>query len=87
MEISNWTNEQIKRWLDDIRETLRQNPQNLKYTDDEINEMILDGMFEGFTNGELRRTDLARIANILGYEVSEEFMNDPHPDPIDEKNK
>ena len=88
IELKNWTDEQVLNWINETRKQLiAQNPQLLKGTQDQITEMVLDGMFEGFVRGVLRRVDLKRIAELMGYEVSEEFMNDPHPDPYDELNK
>ena len=81
MEFKN--DEMFKKWLTEFKEGVREQfkPKN----EEQLNEMVLDAMFYGFQQGELRRTDLAKAAKILGYEVSEEFMNDPHPDPIDVK--
>ena len=87
VKIENWTDEQVLKWVNGIKEQVRKNPQCSNATEEELNEMVLDGMFEGFQQGELSRKNLARIAKLLGYEVSEEFMNDPHPDPIDMKSK
>jgi hypothetical protein len=84
-KINKWTNEQVLEWVNGIKNEIRKNPQCSKATEEELNEMVLDGMFEGFQKGELSRKNLARIAKLLGYELSEEFMNDPHPDPIDMK--
>ena len=83
MELKNWTDEQIMDWVNGIKQSLlAQGGDYLK-----MSPQQLDGVFCGFENGELRRTDLARIATLMGFEVDEDFMNDPHLDPIDEKNK
>ena len=81
MEFKN--DEMFEKWLKGFKEEVRQ--QFKPKSEEELNEMVLDSMFYGFQQGELRRADLAKAAKILGYEVSEEFINDPHPDPIDEK--
>ena len=86
-KINNWTDEQVLSWIKGIKNDLRNNPQCKGATEEELNEMVLDGMFEGFKQGEIRRKTLARIANLLGYELSKKFLNDPHPDPFDEKKK
>lgn len=76
------TKNKMKAWIKSIKEDLKSRKEYKKYSEDEINEMVMDGLFEGFTQGELYRTDLAIAAEILGFEVDEEFMNDPRPDPI-----
>ena len=84
MELKNWTDEQVMDWINKIKQSLlSQGGHYLKMSPQEIDEAILDSMFYGFQNGELRRTDLARIVNLMGYEMNEEFMNDPNPDPTD----
>lgn len=88
MELKNWTDEQIMDWVNGIKQSLlAQGGDYLKMSPQQLDEAVLDGVFCGFENGELRRTDLARIATLMGFEVDEDFMNDPHLDPIDEKNK
>ena len=88
MELKNWTDKQIMDWINGIKQSLlAQGGDYLKMSPQQLDEAVLDGMFYGFESGELRRTDLARIATLMGFEVDEDFMNGPHPDPIDKKNK
>ena len=81
------TKSQIEKWILHLKKDMMNNPQYRGYSEQEIDEMIMDGMFYGFQQGELSRQDLAYIAEILGLQISEEFMNDPHPDPISLKKK
>lgn len=76
----------MESWIEEIREDLKTRKEYKKCSEEELNEMVMDGLFEGFKQGELYRTDLAIAAEILGFELSKEFMNDPHPDPIVLKN-
>lgn len=76
------TKAQLEKWVNSIKQDLRRNPKYEKCTEDEINEMVMDAMFYGFKQGQMYRQELAIIAEILGFELSKEFMNDPHPDPI-----
>ena len=77
--------EAMIKWIGAIKEELARMDEAKGASEEELNQMVLDGLFEGFVQGELHRSDLALAADILGYEVDEEFMNDPHPDPIDVK--
>lgn len=86
-DITKMTDEQIKAWVLALKETLRTKKEFRKASEDDLNSAVMDGMFQGFLEGELRRIDLAKIATILGFEVNEEFMNDPHPDPYYTKHK
>ena len=83
------TREQMTSWIDFIKGKLRKMKEFKNASEEELNCAVLDGLYEGFVQGELHRSDLKLAADILGHEVSEDFMNDPHPDPIDlkEKNK
>ena len=81
------TEQQMKIWIESFKQELKKMPELKDATEDELNKTVLDGLFEGFLRGELHRSDLALAASILGFEVSEDFMNDPTPDPIDLKNK
>ena len=79
------TKEQMTAWIESIRADLKSKEEYRGLDEDSINEMIMDGMYEGFLQGELHRYELKEIADYLGFEMDDEFMNDPHPDPIDLK--
>lgn len=46
-------------------------------------EKIMDVFFKTFQEGKMDREDLETLANVLGYELTDEFKNDPTPDPIE----
>lgn len=48
-------------------------------------EEILDVYYEAFVKGEMDRKDLETLAGAMGYELDDDFKNDEHPDPIEEK--
>ena len=87
IDITKMTDEQIKAWVLGLKEHLKTKKEFKKSSEHELNCAVMDGMFQGFLEGDLRRIDLAKIATILGFEVDEEFMNDPHPDPYYAKHK
>lgn len=43
---------------------------------------MMDLFYKGFTEGKIDRGQLESLANELGYELTDEFKNDPTPDPI-----
>lgn len=45
-------------------------------------EQIMETLYETFQEGKMDRQDLEACANWLGYELTDEFKNDPTPDPI-----
>lgn len=45
-------------------------------------EQIMETFFETFTEGKMDRADLEACAEFMGYELTDEFKNDPTPDPI-----
>ena len=73
--------------LSQIKEQVKAKPENRNKTEEEIDEIMLDGFFKAFCDGKMSREDLAAIAEAMGYEPTEEFMNDPTPDPIDQIKK
>lgn len=76
---------EIKTLINIIKEELLKNPKMKKVDEATLNSAVMDTLFEGFMKGELHRSDLAIAADMLGFKLNEEFMNDPHPDPIDLK--
>lgn len=46
-------------------------------------DQIMDTFFETFKEGKMDRKDLEACAEFMGYELTDEFKNDPTPDPID----
>ena len=71
--------------LSQIKAQVKAKPENRNKTEEEIDEIILDGFFKAFCDGKISREDLVAIAEAMGYEPTEEFMNDPTPDPISQK--
>lgn len=45
-------------------------------------EEIMDLFYESFTKGEMDRKDLETLSEAMGYELTDDFKNDPTPDPI-----
>lgn len=45
-------------------------------------EQIMDVFYEAFTKGKMDRKDLETLAESLGYELDDDFKNEPTPDPI-----
>ena len=87
MDISKWTDDEILQWIKDIKEEFEKMDELKDASEEELKKVILNTMFEGFKQGDLRRTDLARSARLLGFELDDEFMNDPNPDPYELKHK
>lgn len=77
--------EQMKKWIESIKAGLIKMPEFKGASGDDLNSAVMDGLFEGFLQGELHRIDLILAGEILGFELDEDFINDPHPDPIDLK--
>lgn len=87
MELDKLTDKQVLNFLDSIKAAVSNDPNSKGASNEEIMKSVMDVIFYGFEQGDLRRIDLARIAKLLGYKISEEFMHDPHPDPYDLKHK
>lgn len=45
-------------------------------------EEIMDVFYKAFTDGEMDRKDLETLSEYMGYELTDDFKNDPQPDPI-----
>ncbi len=73
---------EINQLINQLRIQLCNEPSLKGKGPDAIDEAIMDIFFEAFTQGEMDRKDLEVLANYLGYELDEEFKNDPTPDPI-----
>lgn len=43
---------------------------------------MMDLFYKSFTEGKIDRGQLESLANELGYELTDDFKNDPTPDPI-----
>ena len=76
------TKKQMAKLIEVIRGEVLKDPAAKGATEVQINDAIMDVLFEGFKAGDLYRTDLAIAADLLGFELDKDFMNDPHPDPI-----
>ena len=81
------TREEMTKLIEAIRNHIMSLDECKDASEEEVLDMLMDALFAGFEAGDLHRSDLALAADILGFEISEEFMNDPHPDPIDMKGK
>ena len=45
-------------------------------------EEIMDTFYDAFKDGEMSREDLEALAEAMGYELTDDFKNEPSPDPI-----
>ena len=45
-------------------------------------EQIMETFYETFQDGKMERKDLEACAEFMGYELTDDFKNDPTPDPI-----
>ena len=72
-------------WIENIKEILKQRDEYKTATDNGLNRLTMDVMFKAFLYGDLRRIDLAAIARVLGFKLSDDFLNDPNPDPYELK--
>lgn len=46
-------------------------------------EQIMEVFYDTFKDGKMDREDLETLASALGYELDDDFKNEPTPDPID----
>lgn len=46
-------------------------------------DKIMDLFYTAFTEGKMDRKDLETLSEAMGYELTDDFKNDPQPDPID----
>lgn len=69
--------EEIRSTIEQIKAQVKAKPENKDKTEDEIDEMILDSFFQAYTKGEMTKEDLGGLAQILGYEFTEDFDQDP----------
>lgn len=74
---------EINQLINQLRIKLSMSPSNKGKSPDEIDEAIMDIFYTTYTQGKMSRTDLEVLANALGYELDDDFKNDPIPDPID----
>lgn len=49
-------------------------------------EQIMDIFYETFKRGKMDRKDLETLAEAMGYELTDDFKNEPTPDPIESAN-
>jgi len=47
-------------------------------------EDIMDVFYTTFSKGKMDRKDLETLAIYMGYELTDDFKNDPTPDPIED---
>lgn len=45
-------------------------------------DKIMDLFYTAFTEGKMDRKDLETLSEAMGYELTDDFKNDPQPDPI-----
>ena len=69
--------EELRSTIEEVKAQVKAKPENKDKTEDEIDEIILDGFFKAYTEGEMSKEDLGAIAQAMGYELDEEFEGDP----------
>ena len=69
--------EEIRSTLEQIKAQVKAKPENAEKSDDEIDEMILDSFYKAYTEGKMTKEDLGGLAEMMGYEFTEEFDQDP----------
>lgn len=70
-------NEEIRSTIEQIKAQVKAKPENKDKTDDEIDEMILESFYKAYTDGKMTKEDLGGLAEMMGYEFTEEFDQDP----------
>ena len=69
-------NEEIMQLISDLRKHFKAKHKNA--SEEEIDKMILDMFFQMFVDGKMDKDDLVTLTLAMGYEPTEEFLNDPH---------
>ena len=69
--------EELIETLKQIKEAVWAKPENKDKTEDQIDEIILDGFFARYCEGKMSKDDLLAITYAMGYEPTEELLNDP----------
>lgn len=69
--------EEMRSTIEQIKAQVKAKPENKDKTDEEIDEIILDGFLKSYTEGEMTKEDLLGLAELMGYEPDEGFENDP----------
>lgn len=69
--------EELRMNVEEIKAQVKAKPENKDKSDDEIDEILLEGYFKAYTDGKLSKDDLENIIGSMGYEFTEEFKNEP----------
>lgn len=69
-------NEELRSTIEQIKAQVKAKPENKDKTDDEIDAMILDAFLKEYTEGGMTKEDLLGLAEEMGYEPTEEFLNE-----------
>ena len=69
--------EEIRSTLEQIKAQVKAKPENAQKSDDEIDEMILESFYKAYTDGKMTKEDLGGLAEMMGYEFTEEFDQVP----------
>jgi len=73
--------EEIRKTIEEVKAQVKAKPENQEKSEDEIDEMILDGFFKAYTEGKMSKEDLEAIAGTMGYEFTEDFDQDQEAAP------
>lgn len=64
-------NEELTSTIEEVKAQLKAKPENAEKSDDEIDEIMLDGFFKATTEGKMSLDDLEAIMGVLGYEFED----------------
>lgn len=68
--------EEIRSTIEQMKAQLKAKPENAEKSEDEIDEIMLNGFLKAVSEGEMSKEDLITLAEAMGYEPTEEFKND-----------
>jgi len=76
---------ELRETITEIKKQVWAKEENKNKSEDEIDEIILDGFFEAYTEGKMSKSDLESIAGVLGYELTDDFDKEAPEEVKDEK--
>lgn len=68
--------EEIRTAVEEIKAQLKAKEEYKDKSDDELDEVMLDGFFKAYTEGKMSKDDLGAIIGVMGYEFTEDFDKD-----------
>ena len=77
----NMNDEEIRTTIEEMKAQVKAKPENKEKTEEEIEEMMLDGFFKAYTEGKMSKEDLGALAGVMGYEFTEDFDKEEEVKP------